>query len=191
MNPRYILERWPHGWIISGAETAGVPIDVLTECKRIFKKGALMDMGLGHHYKVTGRPYVVFVITETEKDAKAWRAHVDASIASLPPQERWWKGMDVGTSSAAIFAALCDRSFPGLKFQAEETARGGSTPADGGDFGRCFRLLQAIPGWKDRLPEVAAAYPATRWPAIIARWDEIAAADDLTKHKILSSIAAP
>jgi len=48
----------------------------------------------------------------------------------------------------------------------------GSYPSDGGDLGRCLWLLELIPEWKPRLPEMGAvnAY----WAALVANWDELA-----------------
>jgi len=42
-------------------------------------------------------------------------------------------------------------------------------PCDIADFGRCVRLLRAMPEFRSRLPEVAKKYP--RWLPFIERWD--------------------
>ena len=44
-------------------------------------------------------------------------------------------------------------------------------PGDPDDFGRCHRLLVLIPEWRERLREVAAAYP--RWRGLVENWDEL------------------
>lgn len=44
-------------------------------------------------------------------------------------------------------------------------------PMDASDFGRCYRLLQRIPEWRARLPEVAALFP--QWGPLVAAWDEV------------------
>ncbi len=46
-------------------------------------------------------------------------------------------------------------------------------PYDPDDFGRCFRLLNVMPSWRERLPEVAERYPA--WAPFVAAWDELTA----------------
>jgi hypothetical protein len=46
-------------------------------------------------------------------------------------------------------------------------------PHDPADFGRCHRLLELFPKWRERLPTVAAIHPA--WSALIANWDELTA----------------
>lgn len=44
-------------------------------------------------------------------------------------------------------------------------------PYDPSDFLRCHNLLQAIPGWRERLPEVAAIFP--RWRPFVEAWPEL------------------
>lgn len=74
----------------------------------------------------------------------------------------WSRGNDTGSSSKAMARIL-----------AGEKVRDPAYPSDGGDLGRCLRLLEAIPEWKSRLGEVAAAGP--EWAALVAHWDELAA----------------
>jgi hypothetical protein len=76
----------------------------------------------------------------------------------------WLTGGDVGTSSLTIFAVMtgADRvplhNYP-------------SVPLDPADFGRCRRLLERIPEWRARLPEVATRYPD--WTALVREWDRL------------------
>lgn len=49
----------------------------------------------------------------------------------------------------------------------------GSYPHDGGDFGRCLRLLEAVPELRDRLPNMETAGRA--WAALASAWDELEA----------------
>ena len=49
-------------------------------------------------------------------------------------------------------------------------------PVDGGDFGRCERLLDAVPGFRDRLHEMATV--TEYWAALVPRWAEIKAAHE-------------
>jgi hypothetical protein len=46
-----------------------------------------------------------------------------------------------------------------------------SVPWDPSDFGRCHRLLEYIPEWRERLHEVAELFPA--WGPLVAHWDEM------------------
>ena len=49
-------------------------------------------------------------------------------------------------------------------------------PHDGGDFGRCERLLNAVPDFRARLPEMMDVSPY--WAALVPEWSRIAAAPD-------------
>ena len=44
-------------------------------------------------------------------------------------------------------------------------------PYDPDDLNRCLLLLEAVPEWKSRMPEMAAH--GAVWAALAARWDEI------------------
>ena len=44
-------------------------------------------------------------------------------------------------------------------------------PHDAADFRRCLRLLEYIPEWRKRLPEVAERFPS--WKGIVEHWDEL------------------
>ena len=47
----------------------------------------------------------------------------------------------------------------------------GAYPSDGADLGRCLRLLEAVPEWKPRLPEMAAVNDY--WAALVTHWAEL------------------
>lgn len=70
----------------------------------------------------------------------------------------WWGSRDTGVSSQAIA-----RYMQGLPRDCTRA------PIDVYDFGRCVRLLDRIPEWHERLPEMAA-YGAA-WAEIVAAWD--------------------
>lgn len=63
----------------------------------------------------------------------------------------------------------------------------GHYPHDGGDFGRCERAMNMIPGLRERLPLMAEvnAY----WAALVPEWDRIAASED--KYSLIQSIIRP
>ncbi len=85
---------------------------------------------------------------------------------------KWLGGHDTGASSKAL----------ALTALGEMPARP-SYPSDGGDFGRCHRLLQLAPEARvglDRLARDGGPY----WAALAARWD------DLTEA-YLADIATP
>lgn len=78
--------------------------------------------------------------------------------------EEWVGNGDTGTSSLTIWAVLMDRRSPHGRFD---------VPHDPDDFGRCYRLLQVMPEWRARLPEVAQRVPA--WGPFVREWDTLTA----------------
>lgn len=73
----------------------------------------------------------------------------------------WIVGRDTGLSSKALWAVMM-----GVKSD-------GSYPSDGSDLGRCLRLLEAVPEWEARLPEMASISPY--WKALVEHWPELKA----------------
>lgn len=189
MKLEYSVEKWTHGWLICARPgECTVPIDAITESMPLFGRDAVMLPEVAHHFNEHGHlPWVVFAVA-TPPSAKRWMAEIDASIQMMPPEERWWKGPRVGASSAAIFAILAEGAC--WKARALDHSKGGPTPRDSGDFERCMNLLKEFPAWRSRLSEVAAAYPDTSWPAIIARWDEIENASPKERYDLLREIDA-
>jgi hypothetical protein len=72
----------------------------------------------------------------------------------------WLTNCDTGISSKTIWSVMMCRSVGRT-----------DVPLDPADFGRCYRLLQIMPSWRARLPEVAAKYP--EWAPLVGRWDDI------------------
>jgi hypothetical protein len=69
----------------------------------------------------------------------------------------WIVGDDTGRSSTTIWAVMMG-----------VPCAHPSIPRDNSDFGRCYRLLEKVPSWKTRLPEVVATYPA--WKLTVETW---------------------
>lgn len=184
MKPQYSIERHRHGWLVCAAPgQAGVPLDALREITRMIPnaKTAVIAIGVGHHLRFSRyRPEVVMAIA-TKAGATAWEQEITELLKGRLPEEQWWLGVDVGKSSAAIFAALCPLRW---HREADEYAQG-ATPGDAADFGRCTRLLELFPGWRDRLGEVYSLYPGTAWTRIIPRWGELEAATTERQNEIL------
>lgn len=82
-----------------------------------------------------------------------------------PRIAEWLASDDTGSSSRAIMLWLSSKT--------ADKSRGPDTPSDIGDLGRCLRLLERIPEWKARMPEMAEA--GGLWPTFARRWDEIVA----------------
>lgn len=186
MIPDYIIERWPHGWVLASAETScrdGVPMPAMSECLKLFPKKAVCDSGIVHHLRQSGRVNAVMCIV-TESAGREWRAEITKSLQGCEPQERWWRGLDVGTSSAAIFAVFCGSRW---KMEAQQMGRA-STPHDAADLGRCLRLLAMFPDWRGRLADVAAEYPDGDWPKLVGRWPELEAMPPVKQSEMLREI---
>lgn len=78
----------------------------------------------------------------------------------------WIDNGDTGLSSETIWSVLSGWRVPRASWHAD-------VPHDPADFGRCYRLLQVMPAWRARLPEVAVAYP--QWAPLVDAWDELTA----------------
>lgn len=73
---------------------------------------------------------------------------------------KWLAGGDTGQSSKAICFHMTGTP-----------CRYWDHPSDPDDLGRCLRLLDLIPEWKVRLPEMATRGPG--WAGLVAHWSEI------------------
>ena len=71
------------------------------------------------------------------------------------------------TGDTGIFSeAMVDR------FMGIDTKRNyGDHPHDSSDFGRCYRLLEAVPEFKNRISEMATR--SNEWAALVYHWDEL------------------
>lgn len=72
----------------------------------------------------------------------------------------WLESGGTGASSKAIWQHMMGRK------QRETWG-----PADPADLGRCLRLLEKIPEWKPRMPEMAAV--SEEWRRIVPHWDRL------------------
>jgi hypothetical protein len=93
-------------------------------------------------------------------------SELKASYAAMPYDgrvNRWIVGGDVGLSSKTIWATML-----GIDLGED----GVNHPHDPADLGRCLRLLELVPEWKPRLPELAALDP--RWRSLVEHWRELA-----------------
>lgn len=81
----------------------------------------------------------------------------------MTPNE-WIKSEDNGISSHTIWAVMMGCSDVEKSF-------GYDTPSDPSDFGRCHRLLNHFPEWKERLNEVTEKFP--KWGPMVREWDEL------------------
>ena len=78
----------------------------------------------------------------------------------------WAVSGDTGISSKTIARIA-------LGLTEEQGRWGFNIPGDSADFGRCYRLLKAVPELRDALPLVAKKFPKYR--PLIEVWDELTA----------------
>ena len=185
-KPSFVIERWAPGWLLCGSSgfDGRIPVSALAECETLFGERSVCLTGVAHHYRESGR-YACVLAVATEQDAQQWERAIEESLSSVEPQERWWRGLRVGLSSAAIFAVFAEEPWAGRA----RMYSAGAVPRDSSDFGRCTNLLKEFPEWRGRLQDVAARYPATLWPNLVARWDEIEAAEPKQQTAILQTLS--
>lgn len=95
---------------------------------------------------------------------------------------KWFASGDTGTSSKSIANHML-----GLP---HDDVFGVSAPCDGGDLGRCLRLLALIPEWEPRISEMAAL--SHEWAALAPHWQELKALmEDETGPKFDRNARAP
>jgi hypothetical protein len=82
------------------------------------------------------------------------------------PEDLWLAGGDTGISSKTIWSVMTGRAFDDARWHP-------SIPHDPSDFGRCHRLLEQFPTWRERLGEVAAQHRS--WTKLVEAWDELTA----------------
>lgn len=75
---------------------------------------------------------------------------------------QWLLSDDTGESSKAIVAQMT-----GVK----KTDDWGDHPTDGFDFGRCHRLLVAVPEFMVRIEEMAQR--SSQWAVLVKHWHEL------------------
>jgi len=167
----------------------GMPLGEMSRICGSYNRKAIMNPGIAHHYEMTQFPNnSVFVICHNHQAATDWHKEINEKIAIYPPELRWLYGIDTGTSSLTIFAALAsvktDISYHSYLKKYKQTP---STPSDASDLGRCIRLCDKL-DWHDRIPELADFFPTSHWPAIAARWQELREATPANATEILRAI---
>ena len=92
--------------------------------------------------------------------------------------EWWCCGGGTRINSEAIVFVMC-----GLEPEIILDKYWTPYPHDSNDFGRCYRLLQAMPEWKERIKEMACLGKV--WEKIADAWLELEALYAFEKHKEL------
>lgn len=76
---------------------------------------------------------------------------------------KWAATKGTGASSLALLAVMVGEK-PDSSF---------SYPHDGSDLGRCIRLLEAVPEYRERLGEMAKV--GKEWAGLVKHWEELEA----------------
>lgn len=145
-----------------------IPVDEFAALQKMWAKRGIDTLAVG----VSSALGVTFAACR-KGDVDAWTAEVAgraSALANGDAELEWLLGPDTGLSSQTIFSVLA--STESLRSRALGTW-GPTTPSDPSDFGRCHRLLERFPMWRDRLGEVSEAYP--KWKPLVAAWDEMTA----------------
>jgi len=83
-----------------------------------------------------------------------------AAVSIEDRANRWIVDGRVGMSSRAIWSHMMGAPGKGMSY-----------PHDPDDLNRCLLLLDLIPEWKTRMPEMAQHSP--QWAGLVGCWDEI------------------
>lgn len=87
--------------------------------------------------------------------------------------EAWLRSDDTGASSLAMARHLAPLAGINAFVQLGRHAHGGEHPADPEDFGRCMRLLEAVPELKGHMASMASV--STTWARLAGCWEELEA----------------
>jgi len=137
-----------------------------------FRNEKLFCFHCGGSYKIElPTPINMFtaMMKQFEKDhkncQKTWVEPVpEAENKTIEQNAMWWLANgEHGISSKTIFKYL------GKKFGMQIQYEG--HPKDPDDFKRCYKLLQAVPQWKDELHKMKEVSPA--WANLVDNWDRI------------------
>jgi hypothetical protein len=151
-----------------------VPVEEFAALSKAWGKRGLDTMAVG----VASALGATVAICRRE-DEEAWRREIEQSAAQRShgdAEMQWLLGPDCGRSSQTIFSVLASTETLRVSATTKLGTWGGDVPHDPDDFGRCHRLLQQFPGWRDRLSEVSAAFPkygpmAKDWAQMEALWE--------------------
>ncbi|WP_124829234.1 MULTISPECIES: hypothetical protein [unclassified Burkholderia] len=77
---------------------------------------------------------------------------------------RWYIAGDTGVSSESMVAVVA---------RAKSLAHELDAPYDPADFGRCYRLVKAVPEIRGRFSDIAAAIPTFK--GILDNWNQLVA----------------
>lgn len=166
LSQAYAIERHRFGVVVRGS----IPTDDLVALSKVWERNGMDTMAFGIATAL-GVTFAVCAQTDVEK----WEAEINDGVKQRHAGDEqlvWFFGTDTGISSATIFSVLADQK--AIRDGARASAQfRPDVPHDPSDFGRCHRLLERFPAWRQRLAEVAEAYPD--WKPFVEHWDELTA----------------
>lgn len=159
MEGTYTIERTRRGILVRGS----IPVADFAVLTKSWAKEGFDGMAIGVAHAL-GATFAVC----RKSERKAWEEEVNKIAlerAGGDAELAWRFGTDTGESSLTLFHALS------MHPQSLPPSFEPSIPNDPDDFGRCYRLLQRFPDWRERLQEVSARYPL--WAPMVDAWDEL------------------
>lgn len=136
-----------------------------------FRNGDLFCFHCGGSFKMNF-PQPVDVAAQQMRSFAALHRHCEKTWQEPTPETHdktekenadWWLAHGAkGISSSTMFKYLDGRDI---------TGGWESHPSDPDDFGRCYKLLQAVPQWKTQLHEMSAVSPV--WARLVDNWDKL------------------
>ena len=165
--------------ILRGLSGDGFPMSGFQAAQKLLPakgKGCVIDTDLARIHEaglVIGKPADLQALREApETYDRAQRLAASLPHALSPEAKQWAVWGEQGTSSQLIFATLT--GWMGL-IRGE---RRGSAPYphDAGDFRRCLLVVEQIPGFRERLPELSTLSP--EWERLVTSWSDLEAAFD-------------
>ena len=164
----YIIENHRFGVVVRGH----IPINDFAALCKVWTQNGIDTLALGVATALDAT-FALCALADVEK----WEAEINEQVqvikqANDNAEPAWLYGTDTGGSSRTIFQVLA--SSCALRTVAEARNRFAAyLPSDPADFGRCHRLLERFPAWRERLPEVAGCFP--EWRPLVDAWDELTA----------------
>jgi hypothetical protein len=139
-----------------------------------FRNGDLFCFNCGTSYKMNLPQPVTMaaaLMTQFEKDHKGckptWKEPTTRGVKTEEENANWWAvNGEHGISSKTMF----NRLIYGLNVRPLTNSYQG-TPSDPDDFKRCYKLIQAVPQWKNRLGELKSLSPV--WSKLVDNWDKL------------------
>mgnify|MGYP003480224431 CR=1 FL=1 len=141
-----------------------------------FRNEKLFCFNCGQSYEVTyPQPVDMYtaILKQFEKThAKClptWKEPINEVEGKTEHENaKWWKFTgEHGMSSQTMFNLFSSH------LHITPFSYGINYPHDPDDFKRCYKLLQAVPQWKERLSELKTLSPV--WEKLVDNWDKLTA----------------